>query len=207
MTRFDFPGKQPKRLKKINKDDHFKENNSQNNETSSASDSPANVSNGSLAVFNANGGNKISSKLWKPLMEDSTGRSSGGSSNRITDLNENSNEMMDPSQTMLDANDPDRTSSQFYSCDKCDKTFGKQSSLARHKYEHSGQRPHACDVCPKSEFPNKWRSNRCRFRLTVLSANFLIVSARIQAQTPFDRAQETAHRREAVPMQGTIRIL
>lgn len=26
----------------------------------------------------------------------------------------------------------------LYSCDQCDKTFGKQSSLARHKYEHSG---------------------------------------------------------------------
>ena len=26
----------------------------------------------------------------------------------------------------------------LYACDQCDKTFGKQSSLARHKYEHSG---------------------------------------------------------------------
>ena len=25
-----------------------------------------------------------------------------------------------------------------YSCDQCDKTFSKQSSLARHRYEHSG---------------------------------------------------------------------
>lgn len=110
------------------------------------------MSNGSLQAFNTNGGNKISSKLWKPLVEDSTGRSSGGSSNRISDLNENSNEMLDRSLPMLDANDSDRTSNQFYSCDKCDKTFGKQSSLARHKYEHSGQRPHACDVCTKSEY-------------------------------------------------------
>lgn len=28
----------------------------------------------------------------------------------------------------------------LYSCDQCDKTFGKQSSLARHKYEHSGKK-------------------------------------------------------------------
>lgn len=26
----------------------------------------------------------------------------------------------------------------LYACDQCDKMFGKQSSLARHKYEHSG---------------------------------------------------------------------
>ncbi|RWS13046.1 zinc finger protein 1-like protein [Dinothrombium tinctorium] len=37
-----------------------------------------------------------------------------------------------------------------FSCDQCDKTFSKQSSLARHKYEHSGQRPHKCDVCNKA---------------------------------------------------------
>ena len=26
----------------------------------------------------------------------------------------------------------------MYTCDQCDKLFSKQSSLARHKYEHSG---------------------------------------------------------------------
>ena len=26
-----------------------------------------------------------------------------------------------------------------FSCDQCEKTFNKQSSLARHKYEHSGK--------------------------------------------------------------------
>ncbi|XP_050407023.1 zinc finger protein 1 isoform X2 [Patella vulgata] len=38
----------------------------------------------------------------------------------------------------------------MYACDQCDKLFSKQSSLARHKYEHSGARPFTCDVCPKS---------------------------------------------------------
>ena len=27
----------------------------------------------------------------------------------------------------------------LYFCDQCDKTFSKHSSLARHKYEHSGK--------------------------------------------------------------------
>lgn len=27
----------------------------------------------------------------------------------------------------------------MYACDQCDKQFNKQSSLARHKYEHSGE--------------------------------------------------------------------
>ena len=27
----------------------------------------------------------------------------------------------------------------LYACDQCDKVFSKQSSLARHKYEHSGK--------------------------------------------------------------------
>lgn len=35
-------------------------------------------------------------------------------------------------------------------CDQCEKAFSKQSSLARHKYEHSGQRPHKCEVCEKA---------------------------------------------------------
>ncbi|XP_072939406.1 zinc finger protein 1 isoform X2 [Epargyreus clarus] len=35
-------------------------------------------------------------------------------------------------------------------CDQCDKTFVKQSSLARHKYEHSGQRPYRCLECPRA---------------------------------------------------------
>lgn len=35
-------------------------------------------------------------------------------------------------------------------CNQCDKAFSKQSSLARHKYEHSGQRPYKCVDCPKA---------------------------------------------------------
>ncbi|XP_071101323.1 zinc finger protein 1-like isoform X2 [Haliotis cracherodii] len=38
----------------------------------------------------------------------------------------------------------------MYACDQCDKMFSKQSSLARHKYEHSGARPFCCEVCGKA---------------------------------------------------------
>ncbi|CAL4126681.1 unnamed protein product [Meganyctiphanes norvegica] len=43
----------------------------------------------------------------------------------------------------------------IFQCDQCDKSFNKQSSLARHKYEHSvslstGQRPYKCELCPKA---------------------------------------------------------
>ena len=40
--------------------------------------------------------------------------------------------------------------SDMYACDQCDKMFSKQSSLARHKYEHSGIRPFVCDICSKA---------------------------------------------------------
>ena len=40
--------------------------------------------------------------------------------------------------------------SDMYACDQCDKMFSKQSSLARHKYEHSGIRPFVCDMCKKA---------------------------------------------------------
>ncbi|XP_061735950.1 zinc finger E-box-binding homeobox 2a isoform X2 [Nerophis ophidion] len=37
-----------------------------------------------------------------------------------------------------------------YTCDLCDKTFQKTSSLLRHKYEHTGKRPHQCAICSKA---------------------------------------------------------
>ncbi|XP_049603639.1 zinc finger E-box-binding homeobox 1 isoform X1 [Syngnathus scovelli] len=37
-----------------------------------------------------------------------------------------------------------------YSCDLCNKVFQKGSSLLRHKYEHTGKRPHECPVCKKA---------------------------------------------------------
>ncbi|XP_044225013.1 zinc finger E-box-binding homeobox 1-like isoform X2 [Thunnus albacares] len=37
-----------------------------------------------------------------------------------------------------------------YPCDLCSKVFQKGSSLLRHKYEHTGKRPHECGVCKKA---------------------------------------------------------
>ena len=36
-----------------------------------------------------------------------------------------------------------------FPCDKCEKGFSKFSSLQRHKYEHTNQRPHMCLICTK----------------------------------------------------------
>uniref|UniRef100_A0A3B3ZP50 Zinc finger E-box binding homeobox 1a n=1 Tax=Periophthalmus magnuspinnatus TaxID=409849 RepID=A0A3B3ZP50_9GOBI len=37
-----------------------------------------------------------------------------------------------------------------FPCDLCNKVFQKASSLLRHKYEHTGKRPHECTVCKKA---------------------------------------------------------
>nr|XP_024215380.1 zinc finger protein 1 isoform X2 [Halyomorpha halys] len=61
------------------------------------------------------------------------------------DEGETADEADDAKRIKLDS-EPDGQ----FACDQCDKTFAKHSSLARHKYEHSGQRPHKCDICPKA---------------------------------------------------------
>ncbi|XP_016362999.1 zinc finger E-box-binding homeobox 1-like isoform X2 [Sinocyclocheilus anshuiensis] len=43
-----------------------------------------------------------------------------------------------------------KTVSGLYACDLCDKIFQKSSSLLRHKYEHTGKRPHECAICNKA---------------------------------------------------------
>ncbi|KAM6948662.1 zinc finger E-box-binding homeobox 1 [Aplochiton taeniatus] len=43
-----------------------------------------------------------------------------------------------------------RLESGVYPCDLCDKVFQKGSSLLRHKYEHTGKRPHECHICKKA---------------------------------------------------------
>ncbi|KAJ8353364.1 hypothetical protein SKAU_G00209310 [Synaphobranchus kaupii] len=43
-----------------------------------------------------------------------------------------------------------RLESGMYFCDLCDKIFQKSSSLLCHKYEHTGKRPHGCNIWRKA---------------------------------------------------------
>ncbi|XP_076673135.1 Zn finger homeodomain 1 [Andrena cerasifolii] len=60
----------------------------------------------------------------------------------VKNENENANQSEAPSAGEIEQG--------VYFCDRCDKTFSKHSSLARHKYEHSGQRPYKCGECPRA---------------------------------------------------------
>lgn len=44
----------------------------------------------------------------------------------------------DASKRFKMAAEPDSDGQLMYNCDQCEKAFSKQSSLARHRYEHSG---------------------------------------------------------------------
>lgn len=52
-----------------------------------------------------------------------------------------------------------------YSCDKCDKTFGKPSSLTRHKYEHSGK-------LNLIRLPNRHHHDHRKFHLLITNSLF-----------------------------------
>lgn len=67
--------------------------------------------------------------------------------------------------------DQDGQSEALYACDLCDKTFNKQSSLARHKYEHSGTWQSAC-CC---NLLNLWFSYEITFMLGFKTCETLTV--------------------------------
>ncbi|XP_062362938.1 zinc finger E-box-binding homeobox 1 isoform X4 [Cinclus cinclus] len=80
-----------------------------------------------------------------------------------TQANGNQDERQDTSSEGIsnveDQNDSDstppkkkmrKTENGMYACDLCDKIFQKSSSLLRHKYEHTGKRPHECGICTKA---------------------------------------------------------
>ncbi|KAH7640828.1 zinc-finger double domain containing protein [Dermatophagoides farinae] len=84
---------------------------------------------------------------------DMNTNSSNDSNNNIMRTTNNSSpkKEMKLNGSLSSQNSPDNNQSEgLFTCDQCDKTFSKPSSLARHKYEHSGQRPHKCDVCNKA---------------------------------------------------------
>lgn len=82
---------------------------------------------------------------------------------KVIQPNGNQDERQDTSSegvsTVEDQNDSDstppkkktrKTENGMYACDLCDKIFQKSSSLLRHKYEHTGKRPHECGICRKA---------------------------------------------------------
>ncbi|XP_068091794.1 zinc finger E-box-binding homeobox 1 isoform X2 [Hyperolius riggenbachi] len=82
---------------------------------------------------------------------------------KIVQTNGNQDERQDTSSegvsNVEDQNDSDstppkkklkKTENGLYACDLCDKIFQKSSSLLRHKYEHTGKRPHECGICTKA---------------------------------------------------------
>ncbi|XP_029444457.1 zinc finger E-box-binding homeobox 1 isoform X2 [Rhinatrema bivittatum] len=84
-------------------------------------------------------------------------------SQKQAQLNGNQEERQDTSSegvsNVEDQNDSDstppkkkmrKTENGMYACDLCDKIFQKSSSLLRHKYEHTGKRPHECGICKKA---------------------------------------------------------
>jgi len=69
-----------------------------------------------------------------------------------------------------------RRTHDLYACDQCDKMFGKQSSLARHKYEHSGTTTRSLVVCC------------CHSSVTVVD---LLLDLRLDSSTPTSHASLT----------------
>ncbi|XP_013996525.1 zinc finger E-box-binding homeobox 1 isoform X1 [Salmo salar] len=70
---------------------------------------------------------------------------SATSSEGVSTVEEQGNSDSSPPQKKMR-----RLQSGMYSCDLCDKIFQKSSSLLRHKYEHTGKRPHECGICDKA---------------------------------------------------------
>lgn len=53
------------------------------------------------------------------------------------------------SASSTQSSEPSSSTMENFPCDKCEKGFSKFSSLQRHKYEHTNQRPHMCLTCGK----------------------------------------------------------
>ncbi|XP_075676758.1 Zn finger homeodomain 1 isoform X3 [Dermatophagoides pteronyssinus] len=90
-------------------------------------------------------------KRIAPELDINTNSSNDSNNNIMRTNNSSPKKEMKLNGSLSNQNSPDNNQSEgLFTCDQCDKTFSKPSSLARHKYEHSGQRPHKCDVCNKA---------------------------------------------------------
>ncbi|XP_044731496.1 zinc finger protein 1-like [Chrysoperla carnea] len=89
------------------------------------------------SIHQGNGLKFFNNSMWQ-MVEKSFERKSKSEriSDRVTDTS--------------NGGDINKSAPEQFICDQCDKAFSKQSSLARHKYEHSGQRPHKCDLCTRA---------------------------------------------------------
>ena len=74
---------------------------------------------------------------------------SAGSTNSTANSTTNSTTHSMSHSTSSQSSEPSSSTMENFPCDKCEKGFSKFSSLQRHKYEHTNQRPHVCVICTK----------------------------------------------------------
>nr|CDS25775.1 zinc finger homeobox protein 1 [Hymenolepis microstoma] len=67
-----------------------------------------------------------------------------------TPLNSSENSTTEDGNEQPKSKKQQTSRSNLYVCDECNKAFSKHSSLARHKYEHTGVRPYVCQYCEKA---------------------------------------------------------
>lgn len=89
-------------------------------------------------------------------------------------------------------NSPEHQGEGLFTCDQCDKTFSKQSSLARHKYEHSGTHP-CITICNSLlNFPLDRQINRSFLSYRPTPSQMRGLQQSVQAQTSPDRTQTSS---------------
>lgn len=79
-------------------------------------------------------------KRIAPELDINTNSSNDSNNNIMRTNNSSPKKEMKLNGSLSNQNSPDNNQSEgLFTCDQCDKTFSKPSSLARHKYEHSGK--------------------------------------------------------------------
>lgn len=91
-----------------------------------------------------NGSRRGRKRLFGPDSELNNSNDSNNNLLKMADFEPKTKRLSPNKETKLSnglglGDSPDQNQSEgLFTCDQCDKTFSKQSSLARHKYEHSG---------------------------------------------------------------------